>query len=268
MGNELESTGQSLNRAKAKVLIADDDLALSNLLRTRLAQESLDVDLVHDGEQALQSGQTGQYDLLILDLNLPGMDGLSVLRKLRPLRPHLPVLILSGLSAIEERVSALDSGADDYLSKPFSFVELAARTRALLRRARGTPGRTIHIGDLLMDRDQLRVERGGRRVALSTKEFAVLECLMENAGRPVTRSMIMETVWNAPFDHHSNLVDVYVKYVRDKVDAGTSDKLIHTVRGVGYVIAQGRPLSSNTPATVIAAAAGSSLAAQTGGSWG
>jgi len=224
----------------ARVLVAEDDVPLSDFLRTRLSKENVTVELEHNGAAALEALQVKPYDLLILDLKLPELDGLSLLRKLRPLRPNLPILVLTGMSSIEERVLALDSGADDYLSKPFSFYELAARTRALLRRARGTPGRAMHIGDLFMDRDQMRVERGGKRVALSAKEFAVLECLMTNAGRPVNRSTIMETVWNAPYDSSSNLVDVYVKYVRDKVDAGCVEKLIHTVRGIGYVIAEDR----------------------------
>jgi DNA-binding response OmpR family regulator len=231
---------KSAAEGMARILVAEDDLPLSNFLQTRLSKENLAVDLEHSGPAALQALQVKPYDLLILDLNLPELDGLSLLRKLRPLRPNLPILVLTGMSGIEERVLALDSGADDYLTKPFSFYELAARTRALLRRMRGTPGRSIHIGDLFMDRDQMRVERCGKRVALSIKEFAVLECLMSNAGKPVSRSTIMETVWNAPFDNSSNLVDVYVKYVRDKVDTGCTEKLIHTVRGIGYVIAQDR----------------------------
>jgi DNA-binding response OmpR family regulator len=148
------------------------------------------------------------------------------------------VLVLTGTSGIEERVQVLDSGADDFLTKPFSLFELGARVRALLRRVRGNPGRTICVSDLFMDRDQQRVERAGKRVPLSSKEFSVLECLMVNAGKPVTRKMIMETVWSTAYDGASNLVDVYLKYVRDKVDGGSVEKLIHTVRGVGYVVAQ------------------------------
>ncbi|MBI3476241.1 MAG: response regulator transcription factor [Acidobacteria bacterium] len=228
------------SRPRERILVAEDDIALAHCLQKGLARENLLIDLVHDGLSAWQAAQVDQYDLLILDLNLPLLDGLSLLRKLRPLRPHLPVLVLTGLSGIEDRVQVLDSGADDFLSKPFSLFELGARVRALLRRVRGNPGRTICVSDMFMDRDQQRVERCGKRIPLSSKEFAVLECLMANAGKPVTRSMIMESAWGTPYDGATNLVDVYVKYVRDKVDGGATEKLIHTVRGIGYVVAQDR----------------------------
>ncbi|HUM04045.1 MAG TPA: response regulator transcription factor [Terriglobales bacterium] len=229
-----------LTRQSGRILVAEDDIALSHFLQKGLSRENFTVDLVHDGVAALQAAQAAPYDLLLLDLNLPELDGLAVLERLRPIRPHLPILVLSGLCATEERVRALDSGADDYLTKPFSFHELNARVRALLRRIRGNLGRTIRVSDLMMDRDRKRAERAGRWIALSSKEFAVLECLMANAGRPVTRAMIMEAAWGTPYDGTTNLVDVYVKYVRDKVDAGVEEKLIHTVRGIGYVIAQDR----------------------------
>jgi two-component system copper resistance phosphate regulon response regulator CusR len=238
MNVESEIPGELSSRRRERILVAEDDIALAHFLQKGLARENFLVDLVHDGMTAWHSAQVGQYDLLILDLNLPQLDGLSLLRKLRPLRPNLPVLVLTGLSGIEERVEVLDSGADDFLTKPFSLFELSARVRALLRRVRGNPGRTICVSDLLMHRDQQRVERSGKRIPLSSKEFAVLECLMANAGTPVTRTMIMESAWGTPYDGASNLVDVYVKYVRDKVDGGAAEKLIHTVRGIGYVIAQ------------------------------
>jgi len=240
MNNEAAVPEEMSSKRTGRILIAEDDVALSHFLKKGLARDDFDVDVVHDGLAAWQAAQVGEYDLLVLDLNLPELDGLSLLRKLRPSRPHLPVLVLTGLAGIEERVQTLDSGADDYLTKPFSLFELNARVRALLRRVRGNPGRTIWVGDLFMDRDQRRVERAGKWIALSSKEFAVLECLMENAGRPVTRAMIMESAWGLPYDGSSNLVDVYVKYVRDKVDSGASEKLIHTVRSIGYVVAQGR----------------------------
>jgi DNA-binding response OmpR family regulator len=246
-----ELAQQAVGAGVSKVLIAEDDLPLSNFLQTKLSSDNLSVDVAYSGDVALQKLQAQPYDLLLLDLNLPELDGLSLLRRIRPIRPNLPVLVLTGLSTIEERVLALDTGADDYLSKPFSFYELAARTRALLRRGRGTAGRQIHLGDLFMDRDQMRVERAGRRVPLSCKEFSVLECLMANAGKPVSRNTIMETVWNAPFDDSSNLVDVYVKYVRDKVDGNSDEKLIHTVRGVGYVVAQNRNMTVESRAEVL-----------------
>ena len=238
----VESAAPLFSRRQERILVAEDDIALAHFLEKGLARENFLVDLVHDGMSAWQAAQAEQFDLLILDLNLPQLDGLSLLRKLRPLRPHLPVLVLTGLSGIEERVQVLDSGADDFLTKPFSLFELCARVRALMRRVRGNPGRTICVSDLFMDRDQQRVERAGKRIPLSSKEFAVLECLMANAGKPVSRATIMETAWGTPYDGSSNLVDVYVKYVRDKVDSGAAEKLIHTMRGIGYVVAQDREI--------------------------
>jgi DNA-binding response OmpR family regulator len=158
------------------------------------------------------------------------------LKQLRPKKPNLPVLVLTARNAVEDRVSSLDSGGDDCLLKPFSFLELSARVRALLRRYSDVPARALGVADLTLDREQLRVERGGRRIDLTLKEFSLLEYLMRNAGRPVTRAMIMESVWNVPYDATTNLVDVYVKYVRDKIDASFSCKLIRTIRGVGYVL--------------------------------
>lgn len=238
MNEESKTTEEVTNRPSERILVAEDDISLAHCLQKGLGRENFTMDLVHDGMAAWEAVQIIQYDLLILDLNMPGLDGLSLLRKLRPLRPHLPVLVLTGMSGIDERVQVLDSGADDFLTKPFSLFELGARVRALLRRVRGNPGRTICVSDLFMDRDQKRVERSGKRIPLSSKEFDVLECLMVNAGKPVTRSMIMQNVWSANYDGASNLVDVYVKYVRDKVDTGAVEKLIHTVRGIGYVVAQ------------------------------
>jgi DNA-binding response OmpR family regulator len=175
--------------------------------------------------------------LLILDLNLPKMDGVAVLNHVRPKQPQLPILVLTARTEVEDRVLSLDSGADDCLLKPFSFSELLARVRALLRRNPFLPGSALQIGDLTLDGREFRVERAGKRINLSGKEFALLEYLMRNARQTVTRAMIMEHVWNMPFDNSTNLVDVYVKYVRDKVDnAEFSTQLIRTVRGVGYVL--------------------------------
>jgi DNA-binding response OmpR family regulator len=222
----------------AKLLVAEDDAPLAHFLKRGLQSNRYEVDVVHDGEMALQSLRSTPYDLLILDLNLPKLDGLKVLGQLRPVMPNLPVLVLTGKVALEDRVLALDTGADDCLIKPFSFHELGARTRALLRRKNNGCGRVLQVGDLILDREQFKVERSGKRVDLTNKEFSLLEYLMMNAKKPVTRAMIMENVWKAPYDSTSNLVDVYVKYVRDKVDPPeSSPKLLRTIRGVGYVIA-------------------------------
>jgi len=222
----------------AQVLIAEDDIPLAHFLQRGLQTDKYAVDLVHDGETALEAVGKTQYSLLILDLNLPKLDGMTLLRQVRPTMPSLPVLVLTGRNRLEDRVIALDGGADDCLIKPFSFHELTARVRALLRRNGKGSGGVIQVGDLILNRPEFRVERGGRKIDLTAKEFALLEYLMMNARRPVNRTMIMENVWKAPYDAKTNLVDVYVKYVRDKVDTGDCAKLIRTVRGVGYVLAE------------------------------
>jgi DNA-binding response OmpR family regulator len=222
---------------QVQVLIAEDDIPLANFLKRGLQTDKYAVDLAHDGQTALDAVGKTQYGLLILDLNLPQLDGMALLRQVRPKMPSLPVLVLTGRSRLEDRVTALDGGADDCLIKPFSFHELTARVRALLRRSGKGLGGIVQVGDLVLNRPEFRVERAGRKVDLTSKEFALLEYLMINARRPVNRTMIMENVWKAPYDAKTNLVDVYVKYVRDKVDAGDCVKLIRTVRGVGYVLA-------------------------------
>jgi DNA-binding response OmpR family regulator len=239
MEHEMCEVKQSIPSAnQAQVLIAEDDIPLAHFLQRGLQTEKYAVDLVHDGETALEAVGKTQYSLLILDLNLPKLDGMALLRQVRPTMPALPVLVLTGRNRLEDRVTALDGGADDCLIKPFSFHELTARVRALLRRNGKGSGGVIQVGDLILNRPEFRVERAGRKIDLTAKEFALLEYLMMNARRPVNRTMIMENVWKAPYDAKTNLVDVYVKYVRDKVDTGDCAKLIRTVRGVGYVLAE------------------------------
>jgi len=220
----------------AQVLVADDDIPLAHFLRRGLQTNKYDVRVAHDGEATLEEISSTRYALLILDLNLPKIDGMSLLRRLRPIAPNLPVLVLSARTGLEDRIMALDGGADDYMIKPFSFQELMARSRALLRRNGRTSGAVLQVGDLLLNRAEFRVERSGKKIDLTVKEFALLEYLMANARRTVTRAMIMEEVWKTPYDGKTNLVDVYIKYVRDKVDSGSPFRLIRTARGIGYVI--------------------------------
>jgi DNA-binding response OmpR family regulator len=217
-----------------RILIAEDDEALARYVRQGLESEQYSVDVVGDGEQARMAAIDGPYDMVILDLNLPKLDGVSVLRQLRLKKPSLPVLILTQRTKVEDRVACLDTGADDYLPKPFSFSELSARLRALLRRSHLPSESVLVVGDLKLDRVQRIVERTGKRIELTGKEFALLEYLMRNAGRDVTRSMIIEHVWNLSFDTTTNVVDVYINYLRRKIDDGHAVKLIHTARGVGY----------------------------------
>jgi two-component system, OmpR family, copper resistance phosphate regulon response regulator CusR len=217
-----------------RILIAEDDEALAKFVRQGLEGEHYTVDIVVDGEQARSAATETDYDIVILDLNLPKLDGVSVLRHLRLKKPSLPVLILTQRTRVEDKVQCLDTGADDYLAKPFSFSELSARIRALVRRSHLPSESVLIVADLKLDRVEHLVERAGRRVDLTTKEFALLEYLMRNAGRRVTRSMIIEHVWNLTFDTTTNVVDVYINYLRRKIDDGHAQKLIHTVRGVGY----------------------------------
>ncbi|HXY78167.1 MAG TPA: response regulator transcription factor [Candidatus Acidoferrales bacterium] len=226
-----------------RILIAEDDEALARFVRQGLEGEHYAVDVFPDGEQARTAAAENDYDLVILDLNLPRLDGVNVLRQVRLKKPSLPVLVLTQRTRVEDRVQCLDLGADDYLPKPFSFAELSARIRALVRRSHLPSESVLAVADLKLDRVERRVERAGRRIDLTTREFGLLEYLMRNAGRKVTRSMIIEHVWNLTFDTTTNVVDVYINYLRRKVDDGHPTKLIHTVRGVGYELssaAEGR----------------------------
>lgn len=217
-----------------RILVVEDDGPLAGFVRKGLEAEHYAVDVAGDGEHARMLALDYEYDLVVLDLHLPKLDGIGVLKAIRPLKPDMPVLVLTARSRVEDRVQALDAGADDCLNKPFSFTELSARIRALLRRGHTTAESVLKLGDLALDRIERRVERNGKRIELTSKEFALLEYLMRNAGRRITRSMIIEHVWNISFDTATNVVDVYINYLRKKVDEGFGPKLIHTVRGVGY----------------------------------
>jgi len=221
------------------VLLAEDDVPLANFIQRRLETESFQVQHAEDGDAAVEALKQHSHHLLVLDLNLPKKDGISVLKEIRPSQPRLPIMVLTGRTQIEDRVMSLESGADDCLLKPFSFAEFIARVRSLLRRNPMPFTSRLQVGDLTLDGQEFRVERQGKRINLSGKEFALLEYLMQNARRTVTRAMIMENVWNMPLDPSTNLVDVYVKYVRDKVDTPEfPTRLIRTVRGVGYVLSE------------------------------
>jgi DNA-binding response OmpR family regulator len=194
------------------------------------------VDLAFDGEEGLAMVLDQVHDLIILDIALPKIDGLQVLKKLRERKVPAPVLLLTVRATIEDKVLGLDSGADDYLTKPFAFQELLARIRALLRRKAEVGLPLLRVEDLILDPARRLVTRGGERIDLTSKEFALLEYLMRNAGRVVTRAMISEHVWSYDFDTETNVIDVYVNYLRRKIDSRGEKKLIHTVRGSGYVL--------------------------------
>jgi two-component system copper resistance phosphate regulon response regulator CusR len=237
-----------------RILIAEDDEALAKFVRQGLESEHYSVDVFADGEQARTAATDLEYDVVILDLNLPKVDGVSILRHLRLKKPSLPVLVLTQRTRVEDRVQCLDTGADDYLAKPFSFSELSARIRALVRRSHLPSESVLSVAGLRLDRVAHLVERAGRRIELTAKEFSLLEYLMLNAGRRVTRSMIIEHVWNLTFDTTTNVVDVYINYLRRKVDDGHPINLIHTVRGVGYELSgPGEARGAEVPAGTVAA---------------
>jgi len=216
------------------ILVVEDDASLASLLRKGLEAEHYAVDVASDGDDARWLASENDFDLMILDLNLPKMDGIAVLHLVRPQKPSLPVLVVTGRSRIEDRVHSLDCGADDCLTKPFSYTELSARVRALLRRHPVTTEAVLRVADLELNRVERWVKRAGKRIELTAKEFGLLEYLLRNAGHRVTRAMIVEHVWNLSFDTGTNIVDVYINYLRMKIDAGFTPRLIHTVRGVGY----------------------------------
>ncbi len=221
--------------ARRSILIVDEDVSLANFLRQELQTESFAVDMVHDGESALITFQEERRcDLLILDLNLPKLDGIGLLQRVRPTRPRLPMLVLTARCRIEDKVQAFHSGADDFLAKPFSFAELLARVGALLRRHSSLIPNTSEVGDLRLNREERRVERNGRRIDLTPREFSILEFMLRHVGRPVSRATLFEEVWHMPHNPSTNIVDVYMKYVRDKVDRPGEPKLTHTIRGIGY----------------------------------
>jgi len=219
-----------------RILIAEDDKPVASFVQKGLEAEQYAVDVAQDGDEAQFMVGQFDYDVAVLDLTLPRVDGLDVLKHIRETKPALPVLILTGRNRVEDRVKGLDLGADDYLTKPFSFSELSARVRALMRRAAQPAEVILRVDNLELNRVERTVKRAGHPTELTPKEFALLDYLMRNAGRCVTRAMIIEHVWNLSFDTMTNVVDVYINYLRKKVDSGHEKKLIRTVRGVGYHI--------------------------------
>ena len=219
-----------------RVLIVEDERRLASLLTQQLADLKLSVEAVHDGESGLQSALTGHFDLVILDVMLPGQDGFAVCRELRRRGLAVPIMMLSARGVLQDRVRGLDSGADDYLTKPFEFAELSARVRALLRRQRPAATLSITVSDVTLDPVARMVHRGRRKVDLTQKEFALLEYFMRNVDQVLTRSMIGEHVWDFTWDRMTNVIDVYVNHLRRKLEDAGESRMIHAVRGVGYVM--------------------------------
>jgi len=219
------------------ILVVEDERRLAQVVRKVLEEEGHTVDVTHDGEEGLAMAMDGSHDVIVLDVLLPGIDGFEVCRSLRANRVDTPVLLLTALDGVEDRVRGLDAGADDYLPKPFAFQEMLARLRALgRRRVQAREPDQLQTADLVLDLRRRRAVRDGRTIDLSPKEFALLEFLMRNQGRVVTRTQILDHVWGYDYSPDSNLVDVYVTYLRRKVDRGHGQKLIRTVRGAGYAV--------------------------------
>ena len=219
-----------------RVLVVEDEHRMASHIGHALGEEGFAVDLAWDGEAGLELARSTDYDAIVLDLMLPRLDGLSVCRRLRQEGRRTPVLILSARDMIEDRVRGLDAGADDYLVKPFAIAELLARLRALQRRGHAPAQTILVVGNLRLNPAKRSVERDGRPIGLTAREYALLEYFMRRADCILTRTMISEHVWDFSFDHSSNVVDVYVKHLRDKIDQPGAPSLIHAVRGVGYVL--------------------------------
>jgi len=215
--------------------VVEDEKRIADFLSRGLESAGYAVDVASTGNAAVDMVHAAQYDLAILDLGLPDIDGLSVLAKIRNRKISPPVLILSARDAVDDRVKGLEGGADDYLVKPFAFVELLARVRVLLRRGQPTPERLM-VGDLSLDCIRRRVSRAGENIELAPKEFSILEYLMRNRGRPLSRTMIVEHVWDMDYDGLTNIVDVYIRHLRSKIDDKWPTKMIQTVRGIGYML--------------------------------
>ncbi len=234
------------------ILVVEDEKKVAGFIKKGLQEEHYTVDVAYDGEEALLLAEMNQYDLIILDIMLPKKDGMEVLRALRAhgeptesvgfdgalrfTRLSTPILMLTAKDALHDKVQGLDSGADDYLTKPFAFAELLARIRALLRRGKPASEVSLTVADLTLDPTTHEVQRAGKPIELTSKEYALLEYFLRNKGQVLTRSLINEHVWGYQFTTGTNVVDVYVNYLRNKIDRGFEKKLIHTVRGVGYVL--------------------------------
>jgi DNA-binding response OmpR family regulator len=223
-----------------RILVVEDDRKVANFIQSGLAEEGYAVDVLYEGSHAGEQANAFDYDAVVLDLMLPGRSGFQVLRDIRARKSALPILILTAKDTVQERVAGLDGGADDYMVKPFALAELSARLRAVMRRGAAREN-VLRVADLEMDTVRRVVRRAGKTIDLKPKEYALLEFLVRNSDRPVTKSLIIEHVWNIHFDSVSNVVEVHINSLRNKIDRGIGKPLIHTIRGVGYILTDHPP---------------------------
>ncbi len=223
-------------RQAMRILVIEDEKKVANFIKKGLEEEHYAIDLAYDGETGLYMTEVNEYDLIVLDLMIPKMDGLEVLKRIRGNKNNVPILVLTARDSVEDIVKGLDSGCDDYLTKPFEFMEFLARIRALLRREKVEKEPILKIADLTLSLVTHKVTRKGKEIELTSKEYSLLEYFMRNPDKVLTRTMISEHVWDYHFDSMTNVIDVYVNYLRKKVDKDFDPKLIHTLRGVGYIM--------------------------------
>ena len=219
-----------------RILVAEDQKDMNRLISRRLAEEQYSVDSCYNGQEVLDYLECAEYDAIVLDIMMPVMDGLQVLKKLRAREDHIPVLLLTARDSVEDRVSGLDAGADDYLVKPFAFEELLARIRVMLRKPAAGQTTVSRVADLEVHMDTRQVFRQGKEIRLSGKEFSLLRYMVQNSGIVLSREKLEQHIWNYDYAGGSNVIDVYIRYLRKKIDDGYEKKLIHTVRGAGYVL--------------------------------
>jgi len=219
-----------------RILVVEDEKKVSTFIQRGLEEEGFSVDVAFDGEEGVKKAESQPYDLILMDIMLPKMDGLAAVKYLREKDIMTPILCLTARDSVDDKVSGLDIGADDYLAKPFAFVEMVARCRALIRRGSNVRGAEIFFADLRLDPVAHKVWRAGEEITLTSKEYALMEYFMRNPNRVLTRLMIAENVWDYTFDSFTNIIDVYVNYLRNKIDQKFEKKLIHTVRGAGYAL--------------------------------
>lgn len=219
-----------------RILVIEDEKKIADFIKRGLKEEGYAVDAAVDGEQGYFLAKTNDYDLILLDLMIPKMDGVSLCKRLRADKITTPVIMLTAKDTVQDKVQGLDAGADDYLAKPFAFEELLARIRAILRKKTEQAATKLRVDDLVLDLAAHKAARGGKDIELTAKEYSLLEYLMRNAGAVVTRTMISEHVWDIDFDTFTNVIDVYINYLRNKIDTGHKKKLIQTIRGRGYTL--------------------------------